>query len=162
MVEQEFLKITAMIRTSYPGSNVLPTTESMNTWYEMLKDLDFSTCFQSVNEYIKNNEYPPSIASIRKSCAKKVNAFADNWDVAWSKILIAANRYGARGAKEAMESFDELTKKSIKAIGFTEICTNPNTSQLRKEFMYIYNQNKEDYDFKAQAHGDITGIEDKE
>jgi len=161
MKEQEFLKITGMIRTSYPGSNVLPTTESINTWYEMLKDLDFSTCFQSVNEYIKNNEYPPSIASIRKGCTKKVNAFADTWDIAWDKVMTAVRKYGTYGAKEAMESLDELTRKSVKAIGFYEICTSNTTNFLRREFKEIYVQNKEDYDFSVQSHNDIRGIEGK-
>lgn len=162
MTQQEFASIASYIRTAYPNSNFLETREVINTWFNDLKDLDGNICIGAMREYVRNNEYPPSIAGIRKSCTKKINALADNWDVAWDKIMIAVRRHGTYGAKEAMDSLDELTRKSVKAIGFYEICTSSNTNFLRKEFKEIYNQNKEIYDYNTQANDGIICINEKE
>lgn len=159
MTQQEFASIASYIRTAYPNSNFLETKEVINTWFNDIKDLDGIVCMEAMREYVRNNEFPPSIAGIRKSCTKKINALADNWDIAWDKVMIAVRKYGTYGAKEAIDSFDELTRKSVKAIGFYEICTSSNTNFLRKEFREIYSQNKEDFDYNTQANDGIIGIE---
>lgn len=62
------------------------------------------------------------------------------------------------GAKEAMNSFDELTKKAVKTISFYEICTSNNINFLRKKFKEIYTQYKEKYDFDIQSSNDLVCI----
>ncbi|GAA4653960.1 hypothetical protein GCM10023142_10980 [Anaerocolumna aminovalerica] len=71
MSQQEFANIAAMIKAAYPTSNFLPTKESAKTWFEFLKDLDSQTCMSAVREYIRNNEFPPTIAGILKGCKEE-------------------------------------------------------------------------------------------
>jgi hypothetical protein len=158
----EFTKIAALIRSAYPSSNIFPTKESLNTWFEMLNDLDFNICFGSVQMYIKDNEFPPSIASIRKCCSYEVKAFAKPWNEAWDSVMAAVKKYGTYGAIEAMQSLDELTRKSVKAIGFREICTSERgVSYLRHEFKDIYEGYKNEYDTRVQVGNNTIRLEDK-
>jgi hypothetical protein len=161
MTQKDFISIAGYLKTAYPNSNFLPTQEAIKNWFEELKDLEAETCKNAMREYVRNNDFPPSIAGIRRSCVKKENILADTWDVAWDKVMVAVRKYGTYGAREAMESLDPLTRKSIKAIGFYEVCTSSNTNSLRREFRDIYEQNKHDYDFVIQSQDNSIGIEDK-
>jgi hypothetical protein len=70
MNQKEFAIIAGIIKTAYPNHNILPTRESIATWYELLNDLNYEPCRISVIEYIKSNKYPPTIADIRDVCTK--------------------------------------------------------------------------------------------
>lgn len=167
MTQQEYLKVMAILRTSYPGSNTLPTTqEAIGNWYDKLKDLDFTVCYKATDDYIKNNEYAPTIAGIRKSCIDEVNGFAKPWDMAWGEVMAAVSKYGTYGTLEAMQSFDELTKKSIKAVGgFYSICTTNegrDLNYIKRDFKDNYEGYKNEFDNKVQAGNYSIAIEDKE
>lgn len=66
MTQKEFMVIAAAIKTYYPKDNILPTKESVSLWYDCMNDLDFSKTQESIRRYVKNNNYPPTIADIRK------------------------------------------------------------------------------------------------
>jgi hypothetical protein len=161
MTQQEFTNIAVYLKTAYPSSNFLPTKETIKLWYEELKDLDGQVCARAMKEYVRNNDFPPSIAGIRRSCTSQAKAFAKPWNEAWDGVMAAVKKYGTYGAAEAMESLDDLTRKAVRAIGFYEICTNPNTSYLRHEFKNIYEGYKNEHDYKTQAGDYILAIEDK-
>lgn len=159
MNKEEFAKLFIVIKATYPNNKVLEEPETKNVWYELLKDLDYGTSSKVVKEYIQNNVFPPTIADIRKGCKKEEQAFADTWDVAWTKVMKAISKYGARGATEAMNSLDDLTRKAVKSIGFTEICTSTSTSYLKNEFKEVYKRYQEEYDSKVQSSSGIRRIE---
>lgn len=159
MNKAEFVKVFAVIKAAYPNSTIMNNKETVEVWFELLGDLEYGLCMKAVREHIMNSEFAPTIAAIRKGCTREIEAFADSWDEAWDKIMAAVRKYGTYGAAEAMESLDDLTRKSVRAIGFCEICTSSNTNFLRKEFKGIYEQNKQEYDRKAQANSGALAIE---
>lgn len=158
MTQNDFANIAAYIKTAYPNSNFLPTKESINTYYEELKDLDVNTCMLAIKDYIRNNDFPPTIAGVRKTYMQQVKLFIMPWNEAWDSVLTAVRKHGQYGAMEAMKSFDALTHKCVKAIGFYEICTSPYTGQLKKEFKEIYEEYKKELDNKIQASNHPTQI----
>lgn len=160
MTKQEFTNISFYLRTAYPTSNFLPTKESLITWYEELKDLDAEVCMKAMKDYVRNKDYPPTIASIRKSCIQESKVLALPWNEAWDSILKAIKKFGTYGAKDAMDTLDELTKRAVRSIGgFSEICTNSNTAYLRREFKEIYETYKVQYDSLLQASNNPTSYQ---
>lgn len=163
MTQQEFTNVAVYLKTAYPASNFLPTKETIAVWYEELKDLDGQVCAKAMKEYVRNNDFPPSIAGIRKSCTLQIKAFAKPWNEAWGNVMNAVKKHGTYGAVEAMASLDELTRKSVKAIGFREICTTERgISYLRHEFKEIYEGYKNEFDSKTQAGNSQLKIVEKE
>lgn len=162
MTQQEFTNVAAYLKAAYPANNFLPTREVIAVWYEDLKDLDGQVCMKAMREYVKNNDFPPTIAGIRRSCSKEIKAFAKPYNEAWDEVLTAVSKYGTYGTVEAMKSFDEITRKCVKQIGFYEICTNPNTGILKRDFKEAYEEYKKEYDNKAQANSTLPYIEGKE
>lgn len=162
MTQQEFTNVAVYLKTAYPASNFLPTREAIAVWYEELKDLDGQVCTKAMKDYVRNNDFPPSIAGIRKSCTEQVKAFAKPYNEAWDDVMAAVRKYGTYGAVEALNSFDDITKKCVKQIGYYDICTSPNTSYLKKDFKESYEEYKKQFDVKVQASVGTIGIEDKD
>ena len=165
MNQREFANVITYLRAAYPTSNALPTREGMSIWFEDLKELDGQVCMKAMKEYVRNNDYPPTIAGIRKGCMSEIKGFAKPWDKAWSEVLAAVKKHGTYGSLEAMKSFDELTKKSVKSVGgFYAICTTNEGRDLnyvRRDFKETYEDYKKEYDSKAQANGILPYLEER-
>lgn len=65
MTAKEFANLTAAIKTYYPRDYVIPTDKAMELWFNSLKDLSYQNAHRGLEEYVKSNKYPPSIADIR-------------------------------------------------------------------------------------------------
>ena len=65
MIDKTFLK-DQMIRleTNYGKDRFKITKQMFELWYEMFSDYDPEGIKASVSEYIRTNEFPPTVASI--------------------------------------------------------------------------------------------------
>ena len=155
MNKQEFALVLKVIKSSYPTSNAQFDETVISVWYEMLKDLDYSVCLTAVTNFAKNSKYMPTIADIREACSKEAEVLIKPYNEAWEDVLKVVRKYGNRGAKEAMEELDPLTRKAVKCLGFYDICTTTSVASLRREFKDIYNGYKEDADYNIKASSAI-------
>jgi len=135
VTEQEFMKIAAAIKTSYPAVN---DKASMNIWYMMLSDIDYQICQNAVLELISTLKFPPTIAEIREKCSMLTSLPVKDWGEAWEEVLMAIRRFGYPQELEAMNSLDDLTRKCVKRIGYQNICMSDNISADRANFRMIY------------------------
>lgn len=113
MNKQEFLKIVEQIRGFFPRTNFLlipqssnPDNNALNNWYRALKDMDYKDMVLAVDEYVKENKFPPSVADLRE-CANRVKADRES-------LRHEINNYfnhiisGYPGEKDGKEIFDRL------------------------------------------------------
>lgn len=155
MNKQEFAFVFKVIKSSYPTSNAQFDETVISVWYEMLKDLDYSVCLTAVSNFAKNSKYMPTIADIREACSKEAEVLIKPYNEAWEDVLRVVRKYGNRGAKEAMEELDPITRKVVKCIGFYEICTTSSIASLRREFKDIYMSYKDDGDYNIKSSSSI-------
>ena len=73
MTIEEFGILADEIKTFFPKDNILPTKEAMKLWYECLKDLDGRKARQALRNYVKNNNFSPTVADIRNECGKVID-----------------------------------------------------------------------------------------
>ena len=138
MTEQEFMKIASAIKTSYPTVKVLQDKSSMDIWYMMLSDLDYRVCQTAVLELISTLKFPPTIAEIREKCSHLISPEVKEWGEAWEEVQRSIGKYGMYQPREALESFDDLTRKCVSRIGYVNICTSENITADRANFRMIY------------------------
>lgn len=138
MTEQEFMKIASAIKTSYPTVKVLQDKASMDIWYMMLRDLDYRVCQNAVLELISTLKFPPTIAEIREKCSRLTSPEVKDWGEAWEEVQRSIGRHGMYQAQEALNNFDELTRKCVNRIGYINICTSDNITADRANFRMIY------------------------
>ena len=75
MTKNEWGEIVKLICDLYPKSNFMETESVFNAWYETLKDLEYSATRTAVVNHAKENQYPPSIADIRKRYTEMWNKY---------------------------------------------------------------------------------------
>ena len=138
MVESEFTKIALAIKTAYPNFKVLVDKQSMDIWFMMLSDLDYSILQPAILEHISTNNFPPSIADIRGKCATFTSIPIQDYGEAWESVLMAIRRFGYMQELEALESLSELTRKCVRRLGFRNICMSENITADRANFRMIY------------------------
>lgn len=139
MEKNEFAKIVMALRTYYPRENLLPNEQAVTLWYEQMQDLDYASASTALKKWVATNKWSPSIAELREHTMLMVKGEVKDWSEAWEDVRNAVRQYGWYNADDAVNSFDELTKKAVKQIGFTEICTSENQAAIRANFRDIYN-----------------------
>lgn len=139
MTDKEFLTLAAAIRTYYPKDNFLPTRDAVTLWFDALKDLDYKTAETAVKKWVAVSKWPPTIADIRQTSAEIVSEQTD-WGEAWAKVCAAIQKYGYYRPREAMETFDDLTRAVVERIGFLNLCDSENFAVERANFRMIYEQ----------------------
>lgn len=138
MKQEEFKNIVKALRLVYTQPDFIPNKETFDMWFAMLRDLPYDVCSLVVQQYIQNNVFPPKIAEIRRFAADIIKGKQMTWVDSWSIVTKAIRKYGYTQQKEALESFDPLTAKCVKAIDFRRICESTNLDILRSQYQRIY------------------------
>lgn len=138
MNEKEFLAISSVIKAAYPNQGIMPSKESLDVWYGMLKDLDYVPVRNAVQEIIATSKYAPSIAEIREKATQRVTEQVPEWGDAWEEVLKAIRRYGYMQELDALNSMSEITRRCVKRLGWQNICMSENITADRANFRTIY------------------------
>lgn len=102
MSREEFAVFAAALQTYYPRANILPNKQALELWYRQLQDIDYRDAEKTLNKWVSEERFPPSIADIRGGKAGD----ACDW---WSQLRKVQERIGyqtenglppGRGARE--------------------------------------------------------------
>ena len=63
-----------------------------------------------------------------------------DWGSGWEQVERAIRNYGTYNPEKALESMDELTRETVKRMGFTNLCLSDNQTADRANFRIIYEQ----------------------
>lgn len=113
MTVKQFGSLAAAIKTFFPRENVLPTSESMDLWYDMLHDLDYDVASTALKMHVSNSPYAPTISDIRKYAEKIVTPTEMNESEAWALVSNAIRNSSYNSAEE----FSKLPPLVQKAVG---------------------------------------------
>ena len=132
-----------VIKGSYPNhfKNVDELTFKLTTemWFSAFKDQDFFTVLKVTQKYILENKYPPTIADLRQEVIKITNPESlMTPEEAWEIVISAVKRFGFYQMPEAFKTFSEPIKRSVKAIGWGNICKSENIGIERSNFYKMY------------------------
>lgn len=125
MNKQEFAQLADAMRTYYPAANMLPNAQSMALWYEKLKDIDYKVVCKALDNWVSCNKWAPTIADLRSGAVDQLTGTPERWEAAWRTVKDAIRHFGAYQEKEAMASFDDVTRECVRCLGFIELCQSP-------------------------------------
>lgn len=99
------------MKAVYTDPKFIPNEESVNVWYELLKDMDAQYLKASVAKYMQTEKFPPFPADLRKTAeAKYLTA-----DEAWGKVSDCL--WGITNRKRAIAEFNNLPIECQKTLG---------------------------------------------
>jgi hypothetical protein len=128
------------IKTYFPKEeNLMKTEDAVRLWYEALKDIDYTTMSMALNKWVATEKWSPTIADLRRLSFEVSNPEIPTWDNAWETVLHAVRTYGYNRRIEAMDSLDEITRKTVARIGWNQICMSEQIGIERAAFRDIYN-----------------------
>lgn len=113
MTVEEFAQLADAIKTYFPRDNMLPTEESMELWYDMLKDLDYKSAYFGLKKYVSLNKFPPAISDIRECAASISEPEELNEMEAWALVREAISN----SIYNSIEEFAKLPPLVQKAVG---------------------------------------------
>lgn len=156
MNRKDFQKLADAIRSYWPKETIMPTKESMELWYQELKDIDYAMAVSAVRKHVQESVWSPSIAEIR---AQTVNIQADDtdWGDGWEEVLKAISRFGQYDETGALESMSQMTKEIVKRLGWKQICQSDQDEMMsiRANFRMMYEQKNEKERKYAALSGDL-------
>ena len=140
MTKDEFKILCKGMKAVYTQSTFLPDADAFKVWYSLLQDLDYTIAQAAIQKYMLINEFPPTIADIRKNAVSVQAGDKKTWSEGWEEVMKAIGNLGSYREKEALESMSEITRKAVKKLGFRNICLSENITADRANFRTIYEQ----------------------
>ena len=140
MDKKEFSIFASALRTYYPREKLLPNEQAMQLWYNQLRDIPYKVAETVLNKWVAIEKWSPSISDIRQLTSELLNGEPTDWGDGWEQVEKAIRRYGIYREAEALESLDDLTRQTVKRLGFKNICLSENQQADRANFRMIYEQ----------------------
>lgn len=138
MIKNEVAKMMAVLAKNYPKFDV--DNGKLELWFELLGDIPYNIAQLTIKKIIMENQFPPTIAEIRKAALDITEPKQVTGAEAWGEVMFAIQRYGWCKPEEALESMSDRTRRVVKMIGWQEICGNENIDVLRGQFLKMYEQ----------------------
>lgn len=141
--KKEFAIFASALRTYYPKENLLPNEQAMQLWFNQLNDIPYNVAEVTLNKWVATNKWSPSIADIREQATGLTQGEAREWGEAWQDVLRAIRLYGSYEELKALDSLDEITRKTVKHLGYRNLCFSENIQNDRANFRMIYEREQE-------------------
>ena len=143
MNKKEFALFASALKTYYPKEKLLPNEQAMQLWFKQLQDIPYDLAEVTLNKWVATNKWSPSIADIREQTVVVTAGAVKDWGDAWRDVLRAIRIYGSYQEGEALASFDELTRKVVKRLGFKNLCFSEKIEVDRANFRMIYEREQD-------------------
>lgn len=133
------------LKTYYPRETLLPTPESMELWYEQLKDLDYEVITTGLNKWVATNKWSPAISDIRAMAMDVTKGEIPDWGEGWDRVTKAISNYGYVDRPKAMESFGYdkvgiITRECAQRLGWFDLCNSENKMADRANFRMLFEE----------------------
>ncbi|MDR2182814.1 MAG: hypothetical protein LBE55_01435 [Clostridiales bacterium] len=112
----------------------------VTTWHTMLGDIDFDCACEALKIHAATNDFPPTIADIRKGAAKLTTPALPTAGEAWQEVQRAISILGIYREREALASMHPATQRAVKQIGWQTLCMTEHDDLMatRAHFFKLY------------------------
>ncbi len=123
MTRDEF---KVVIRALARGCRIKFEHEELEIWFALLCDLPADAAAVAVARFVCEVGKWPDIATIRRFADEAANGSAKPWSDALAEVRQAIRRHGFYGRDKALESLDDVTRETVKALGgWAKLCDWP-------------------------------------
>lgn len=113
MTREQFSILVKAMKAVYSDPKFIADKDAFDVWYEMFKGDDYMVVQTAIQKYMANNEFPPTIAGIRKHMASITEVHNDiSEGEAWARVYKAICNANY-GAKEEFEKLPEVCQIAV-------------------------------------------------
>ena len=158
MTRDEFRLFAAALKTYYPRDGILPNKQAMELWYKQLQDIPYEIAEIALNKWVAISKWAPTIADMREQATMIGLGDKPLWSDGWEEVMRAIKKYGSYRESEAIGSMSELTRKTVKRLGFRNICVSENIAADRANFRMIFEQLSEQEQAKRKIPANLLNL----
>lgn len=136
----DFIKLVKGMKSVYTKDNFLPDEYSIKMWYKLLQDIPYDVLNVSIQRYMLTNKFSPTIADLREIAANIVQGETLDWGNGWEQVVNGIRKYGFYQESKALETMDDVTRQTVKRLGWAQLCMSENIMTDRANFRMIYEQ----------------------
>ena len=141
MTLNEFNDFAMRMKSMYQKENIMNNDYTMSLWYEHMADLDYGIAKKALDNWFETEKWSPSLSDIRHTYSLLVNGEYAPWSSEWEKVEYAVrSKYGRYRKEEALNSFTEITRRCVLALGWDNLCDSENIMADRAHFGRIYEE----------------------
>ena len=140
MTRDEFKNFAMALKTYYPREQLLPNLQAMELWYQELSDIPNDVAIAALRKYVSANKFSPTIADIREMAVTVTQGEKPDWSEGWRQLELAIRKYGQYNIPDAMASMDDITRQTVKRLGYRNLCMSENVMADRANFRMIFEQ----------------------
>ena len=141
MTLNEVNEFAMRMQSMYQKENILNNDYTLALWYEHMADLDYGIAKKALDKWFETEKWSPSLSDIRHTYSLFVNGEYAPWSSEWEKVEYAArSKYGRYRKEEALNSFTEITRRCVLALGWDNLCDSENIMADRAHFGRIYEE----------------------
>lgn len=143
MTREETIKLLMVIQSAYPNFKPPDKTVAVDTWYTMLKDMDYNVVQMGLRAYITTDTsgFAPSIGRLINTIYTIQNPQELNEMEAWA-LVSKALKNGYYGAVEEFDSLPPLVQKAVgnpdNLRNWSQTDTNSIENVVQSNFMRSY------------------------
>lgn len=116
MTRDEFKILVKGMKAVYTQQTFIPDADAFNVWFSMLEDIEYSVASVSVQVYMMQNKFPPTIADIRELSTNMKNGQQANASEAWDIVYKALCNSTYNSESEFMK-LPPLVQKAVGSAG---------------------------------------------
>lgn len=119
MLESEVVALFGFISSAYPRSDAFKKVDESNVemWTMALEDIPFEVAKKALVAHSVNNDFPPSIAEIRRYALAGIADRRDTAEEAWALVLKALKN----SAYNSAEEFAKLPDICKRCVGSAQV-----------------------------------------
>jgi hypothetical protein len=140
MTKDEFKILAKGLKAVYTYPSFLPDADSLEIWFQLLKDLPYEVCNVAIQKYMMTETKIPTPADIRNLCSSVMAGDKPLWSDGWDEVMRAMRRYGSYNELEALESMSDITKQCVRRLGYQNLCRSEEIGVDRANFRMIFEQ----------------------
>lgn len=137
MTPEETTKAISALGNAYPNWKI--TADTIEVYSFMLRDIDYEIMRGAIATWIASEEYPPTVAGLRKMASELIGTTPLTADLAWGEVRNQVRMVGRMGSpKFSDDETTGATRKTVDAFGWVTICLSENPDVIRGQFFRAY------------------------
>jgi Loader and inhibitor of phage G40P len=147
MTFEDTVKLLSMIQRLYPNQIKMIDKKDFDVtaklWERCLWNIDYKSCAEALIIHARTSQYAPQPNNIIDICEKRYRPeVVKSGLIAWEEVCQAVKKYGFNRQSEAFNTFDEKLKRTVRAIGWWNICYSEKPEFVKKEFVAFWDNLK--------------------
>ena len=112
----------------------------VTAWHTVLGDIDFDCACEALKVHAAANDFPPTVADLRKGVAALTCPAALTQGEAWLEVKRAISNYGIYRETEALAAMQPQVLAAVRQIGWRDLCMTKNDDLMatRSHFFKLY------------------------